>query len=250
VDALVTFVIVAAILAVAWEFARAYKSTRGNVSQRTDAAVKHLSIGLGRVVTRVVVVVAISYIVEWLAYLVGGAAITQPSWLVVLIVWVIYRMIENKLIDLRRPPRPADPFANATPDFRALMRALVASVELQNASLDDRKVSLIASILRRVYGKDFELTTVDTACRALSGLSGETGEELMGYLFDIASQLPPDSRRTIVRASATVLKQGPQLTSEQEEFLIHMSRSLGLPDEEVATNLASLSDIASATPHQ
>ena len=247
---LLTLIIVAAILVVVGEFARTYKSTRGNVSQPTDAALKHLSVGLGRVATRVVVVVAISYIVEWVAYLVGAAAITQPSWLVVVVVWIIYRMIENKVIDLRTPPRSADPFANATPDFRALMRALVASVELQNASLDDRKVSLIASILHRIYGKEYALATVETACRALSGLSGETGEQLMGYLFDIASQLPSESRRTIVRASATVLKQETLLTSEQEEFLIHMCRSLGLPDEEVTTNLAGLSDIASATPHQ
>jgi hypothetical protein len=143
----------------------------------------------------------------------------------------------------QRTPRPSDPFRNATLDFQALLRAMVAAAEYQSR-LDDRKVSLIRALLSRVHAKVYDLATVANACRALSGEE----EILVGYLVDVQSQLPLEFRRTIVRASAIVLAPGRALAEEQKEFLLYMSRALQLPDEEFAANLAKLDHLARGTP--
>jgi hypothetical protein len=174
-----------------------------------------------------------------------GYAVAQPghSFLIfngAIIIGAI-QFIIGLVIFLKSPrtPRPTDPFRNASPDFRALLRAMVAAAEYQSR-LDDRKISLIASILRRVHGKDYDPTTVSNGCRALSG----EGETLIGYLVDVQSQLSLEFRRTIVRASGIVLGAGRALAEEQKEFLLYMSRALQLPDEEFAANLANLGHIA------
>ncbi len=141
-----------------------------------------------------------------------------------------------------RTPRPSDPFKNATPDFQALLRAMVAAAEYESR-LDDRKISLIGSILHHVHGKNYDPATVASGCRALSG----EGEAVTSHLVDAQSLLPLEFRRTIVRASAIVLG-GAALAEKQKEFLLYMSRALQLPDEEFAANLANLGYLSAGAP--
>jgi hypothetical protein len=139
-----------------------------------------------------------------------------------------------KFLSTPQAPPVDDPFNNATADLRALVRAMVAAAE-HSGRLDVMQVESIRSILGQVYGKDYDHITIANACRALWG----EGDDVASHLFDLQAQLPLEFRRTIVRASSTVL--GLQRTfAEGRHFLLYISRALHLPDEEFAENMKPL----------
>jgi hypothetical protein len=168
-----------------------------------------------------------------------------------LIFWgaIVFGLIQfivgtNMFLNARRKRRSSGPFKDAPLDFRILLRAMVAATEHQG-SLDDQKIARISPFLNEVYGKEYDVDTIAAACRALSG----EGQHVMSYLVDAASQLSPEFRWTIVRASAMVL--GSASTGESgSEFLLHMSRALRLPDYEFAKNVGTLTRAAGSAPQR
>lgn len=97
-------------------------------------------------------------------------------------------------------PKIVDPFETSAADFKILLRAMVGAAE-HSGGLDASDVDLMRSILKQVYGKDYDFATLAGACRALWG----EGDDLTSHLFHANSQLSIEFRRIIVKAAAVVL---------------------------------------------
>jgi len=132
---------------------------------------------------------------------------------------------------------------NATLDFKALLRAVVAAAQ-SDGPLDARKIGLIQSILKQVDNEDHPAKLIEDMAAAMRLDKRDTTE----YLAAVQRDFTAATKQLILRACVAVMATGSVFTESSDRFLRGIARALDMSEQQYGAVLKDMLRPVSSDP--